>query len=146
MRRCGQMLVIAGLVLVRPLGAGAQTVDNLKRMSLEELILRHAFGEDVDGIERESIASGVMMIPIPRWGLLRKVAGLEAARAHAHIEEVRIMIPVGQEVVPLPEGTRYLGFIFARASAPEAVESALREAHAELRFEIVPSRSASAPV
>jgi hypothetical protein len=29
-------------------------------------------------------------------------------------------------VVPLPEGDRYLGFVFARGETPEVVEAALR--------------------
>jgi hypothetical protein len=41
-------------------------------------------------------------------------------------------------LVPLPEGDSYLGFIFARGETPDAVEAALRSAHAHLRFEIVP--------
>jgi hypothetical protein len=42
------------------------------------------------------------------------------------------------ELVPLPEGHRYLGFIFARAERPEAVEQALRAAHRQLTFDIQP--------
>jgi hypothetical protein len=38
--------------------------------------------------------------------------------------------------VPLPEGASYLGFLFARAATADAVEAALRESHAKLRFEI----------
>jgi hypothetical protein len=49
---------------------------------------------------------------------------------------VTISIPKGGEVVPLPEGSRYLGFIFSRAATPAEAEAALREAHRHLRFEI----------
>ena len=63
-----------------------------------------------------------MMIPIPRAGVLRAVRGREAALAVPGIEEVTISAHVGQELVPLPEGSRYLGFILARAESPEAVE------------------------
>jgi hypothetical protein len=38
--------------------------------------------------------------------------------------------------VPLPEGASYLGFIFARAATPEAVERSLRGAHGRLTFAI----------
>ena len=62
------------------------------------------------------------------------------------IEDVRITIPAGQEVVPLPEGNRYLGFLFARAESPERVEGALREAHRRLRFDIVSPPAAAAGV
>jgi hypothetical protein len=75
-----------------------------------------------------------MMIPIPRGGVLEEVRGLDEARAVPQIEDVTISIPKGQEVVPLPEGSRYLGFIFSRAAAPAEAEAALREAHRHLRF------------
>jgi biotin carboxylase len=104
--------------------------------SLEELILRHALGLDVESFEREREASGVMMIPIPQAGVLREVLGQEEARNVPGIEGIRITIPVSQEVVPLPEGTRYLGFIFSRDETPERVEAALREAHRQLTFVI----------
>ena len=104
--------------------------------SLEELILRHALGRDVGGVEREPEASGVMMIPIPRAGILRRVDGVEEAGRVAGIDEVRITMPAGQPVAPPPEGSRYLGFLFARAGTPEAVEAALRASHGRLRIEI----------
>lgn len=107
-------------------------------LSLEELILRHAIGLEVESFERERRAAGVMMIPIPQAGILRKVVGQEEAEKVPGIEEVGVSIPVGQEVVPLPEGTRYLGFIFAREETPERVEAALCEAHRRLTFIITP--------
>ncbi len=105
-------------------------------LSLEELILRHATGLDVSGITREARAAGVMMIPIPARGTLCSVAGVEDAEAVPLIESVTVTIHAGAEVVPLPEGSEYLGFIFARGDTPSAVEAALREAHARLHFEI----------
>jgi biotin carboxylase len=107
-------------------------------MSLEELILRHALGEPVGAIERESAASGVMMVPIPRAGILRDVRGVEEARRVRGIAEVTIDVKPGETLVPLPEGARYLGFLFARGAAPADVEAALRRAHAALSFEIAP--------
>ena len=77
-----------------------------------------------------------MMIPIPRGGILEEVRGLEAARAVAGIEDVTISIPRGHPVVPLPEGSRYLGFIFSRAATPAEAEASLRRAHALLDFKI----------
>lgn len=105
-------------------------------MSLEELILRRALGRPVDSLERERAAAGVMMIPIPRGGLLEEVRGLDEARAVPHVEDVTISLHKGQEVVPLPEGSRYLGFIFSRAATPAQAEAALRAAHRHLRFVI----------
>jgi biotin carboxylase len=107
--------------------------------SLEELILRHALGLNVEPFERETQAAGVMMIPIPRAGILQEVLGKSEAERVPAIEQIRLTIPVGQELVPLPEGARYLGFIFARDQTPERVEASLREAHRLLTFMIAPA-------
>ena len=78
-----------------------------------------------------------MMIPIPRAGRLAGGAGAdEAALASPGSRTSTITAHVGQELVPLPEGWQYLGFIFARAETPDAVEAALRDAHARLKFDI----------
>jgi biotin carboxylase len=106
-------------------------------MSLEELILRHAAALEIPTFERERQAAGAMMLPIPRGGTLRRVVGQDEALAVPLIEGLEITIPVGQPVVPLPEGDRYLGFLFARGETPDAVEAALREAHRRLTFQIV---------
>jgi biotin carboxylase len=105
-------------------------------MSLEELILRSALRLPIPTLERERPAAGVMMIPIPRAGVLEGVAGIDQARAVAGIVDVTISSHLGSHLVPLPEGSRYLGFLFSRAETPEAAEAALREAHALLEFEI----------
>ena len=107
-------------------------------MSLEELVIRYAIGQPVAALQREHLAAGVMMIPVPKAGILEEVRGKAAAHQVDRIVEVNITIPIGGEVVPLPEGARYLGFIFARANTPEAVETALREAHRRLEFVILP--------
>ncbi len=117
-------------------GLCARTLRFGTGMSLEELIIRHAIGQDVNSFEREENAAGVMMIPIPHAGILREVSGQEQAEMVEGIEEVTISIPIGQEVVPLPEGKRYLGFIFARGGTPADVETALRDAHHRLEFDI----------
>ena len=105
-------------------------------VSLEEIILRHALGMAMPEPERERRAAGVLMIPIPRAGILEGVRGLDEARSVPGIEDVTISIHLGQRVTPLPEGSRYLGFVFSRAESPERAESALREALSLLRFEI----------
>jgi hypothetical protein len=105
-------------------------------MSLEEVILRHALDLPLNGIAREDRAAGVMMLPIPHAGELREVSRLDEARAVEGVGGVEITVPRGRSVVPLPEGDRYLGFIFAKADTPEAVEAALRQAHALLEVEI----------
>jgi biotin carboxylase len=110
-------------------------------VSLEELILLHAMGADIAAYQRETKAAGVMMIPIPYGGILRGVYGEAEARQVEGIEELDIMIPIGQEVIPLPEGAQYLGFLFARADTPEQVEAALRQAHDHLTFVVEPPAS-----
>jgi biotin carboxylase len=134
-------------VAARPIGglcAGALRFEHVERrrqpdpISLEELLLRHALGESPDDWRREPVASGVMMIPIPRAGIFRGVDGVDRARSVRGIEDVRITAKPDQKLVPLPEGASYLGFIFARGETPENAERSLREAHACLRFGIDP--------
>ena len=76
------------------------------------------------------------MIPIPASGVLRAVEGLEKARSVPRISALTLTIGVGENVQALPEGNRYLGFIFAGGDHPGEVETALRTAHAELAFDI----------
>jgi biotin carboxylase len=106
--------------------------------SLEELILMHALGRPASDAKREKAAAGVMMLPIPRAGVLERVGGQDEARAVPGIVELDISVLPGRPVEPLPEGDRYLGFAFARAATPEAVEAALREAYACLDIDISP--------
>ena len=94
---------------------------------------------------REERAGGVMMIPIPRAGILKAVQGLEEAKAIAGVEEIDLTIPLQHPVTPLPEGSQYLGFIFARGETPDVVEAALRAAHHRLRFTIVPELRVLSP-
>jgi len=108
-------------------------------ISLEALILRHALGEKTGSWRLESAASGVMMIPIPKAGVLRDVRGLEAARALPRVESVHMALVPGSPVEPPPEGAQYLGFIFARGETPDDVEAALRAAHQQLEFTIGPN-------
>jgi len=107
-------------------------------MTLEELILRHALGLELPTLEREGRAAGVLMLPVPRRGVLEEVRGQAEARAVPGIEEVAITAHRGQELWPLPEGSRYLGFVFARGETPEAVEAALREAWRRLEVVMTP--------
>ncbi len=103
-------------------------------LSLEELILRQALDPEYAPATRERRAAGVMMIPIPRAGVLREVRGVHDAKSLAGVEDVTISIHPGQPLVPLPEGSRYLGFIFARGDSPAVVETTLRTAHNKLSF------------
>ena len=114
-------------------------------MSLEELILRHATSSPIESFERAEQAAGVMMIPIPAGGTLLAVDGLERARTVPGVDDVTIAIPIGHEIVPLREGSEYLGFIFARADDPAVVERTLRASHAHLHFEISATAAAAGP-
>ena len=105
-------------------------------VSLEEIVIRHALGMELPSLEREGQASGVMMIPVPRGGVLRHVRGVEEARAVPLVDAVEITAHPGQTLVPWPEGARYPGFIFAKGDTPEGVEAALRAAHGRLEFVI----------
>lgn len=102
-------------------------------ISLEEVVIAHAVGADIEGLQREPAASGVMMLPIRRAGTLERVEGRQQAEAVPGVAGVEITIPVGRPVVALPEGDRYLGFVFARGTDPASVEAKLREAEACLR-------------
>ena len=107
-------------------------------IGFEEFLLRHALGEPMDQWRRESAASAVMMIPIPRSGVYRKVEGVEFATQVDGVDDVRITAKADQHLLALPEGASYLGFIFARAATPDAAEQAVRESHSRLRFTIDP--------
>jgi L-amino acid ligase C-terminal domain 2 len=98
--------------------------------------VRHALGLPIDDVRRAPEASGVMMVPIPRAGTLVAVRGQDEATSVPGIVGLEITIVAGRPVEPVPEGDRYLGFLFARASTPAAVEQALRAAHDRLHVEI----------
>ncbi|HYV61542.1 MAG TPA: ATP-grasp domain-containing protein [Bryobacteraceae bacterium] len=103
---------------------------------LEQLLLRHAMGDDVSGATLAPGAHGVMMIPIPHSGVYRGVRGLEDARRVPGVEDIVITAKEGQEILPLPEGSAYLGFLFSRGASADTVEKSLREAHQRLKFMI----------
>ena len=119
-------------------GLCARTLQFGAGIALEEVVLRHALGMSLDGLTRARGASGVMMLPIPRAGVLRDVRGQDAARAVTGVTGLEITIPRGRRLVPVPEGDRYLGFLFARGESPDDVETALRTAHAALVVDVEP--------
>lgn len=115
-------------------------------IGLEELLLRHALG--LPGIEspRETAASGIMMIPVPHSGIFEKVEGEEEARGTQGITSLEITARLHDFIAAWPEGSSYLGFLFARAADPAVVENALREAHQKLRFTLTPRLPVEHPV
>lgn len=106
-------------------------------LGLEELVIAQAMKQKISAA-RPPGSEGVLMIPITQAGILRRVEGIEAARKVRFIEEVVIQIREGYELIPLPEGSSYLGFVFARAPTPADTESALRQAHARLKIVVAP--------
>ncbi len=106
-------------------------------VSLERLIVAHAVGRALSSA-RTTEASGVLMLPVPRAGVLRAIAGVAAAASVPQVREVTITARAGEEMVPLPEGNKYLGFVFAAGEQPAQVVAALRQAGAALRFDIAP--------
>lgn len=107
-----------------------------ENISLEELHVRHALGMAGSDLEREETASGVMMIPVPANGVLERVEGIEEARTTPCVTSIEITARMKDVIVAWPEGSSYLGFIFARGNKPGEVEIALRAAHEKLRFVI----------
>lgn len=109
-----------------------------RRIGFEDVLLLHAAGISIGEWRREHLAAAVMMIPIPRSGIFRRVDGVEAAGAVPYVDEIEITAKPDQQLLALPEGSSYLGFIFARAATAKDAVGALREAHARLRFAIDP--------
>ena len=105
--------------------------------SLEELVLAHAMDKPLL-LSSDGGAAGVMMIPIPKAGMLKRVEGLLDAQRIPFVDDINIQVREGHELIPLPEGSSYLGFIFARAPTAQQAEQALRNAHACLNFVISP--------
>jgi biotin carboxylase len=117
-------------------GDCARILDN-GEFGIEELAISLAIDKPLE-VTRPELARGVMMIPIREKGLLRRVEGLLEANRVKHIDKIDIIIPEGHELVPLPEGNQYLGYIFASAATAEQVTAAIREAHEQLRFITAP--------
>ena len=138
------MLPVLIEVAARTIGGRcAQTLAFSRGRSLEAIVLEHALGRSSESAHRTLGASGVMMLPIPGSGRLIEVRGRERALATPGVTDLEISIAPGKEIRALPEGNRYLGFLFARGRTPTDVEHSLRQGHAEL--EIVIESAAAAP-
>ena len=117
-------------------GDCARMLDN-ENFNIEQLAILLAIGQPVEATMPEQ-ARGVMMIPIKQKGLLKRTEGLLQANKVKYIDNIDIIIGQGHELVPLPEGNQYLGYIFASAETPEQVTAAIREAYAKLEFVTAP--------
>ena len=105
-------------------------------LSLEDLVIAEAAGRSLLPVEREKSAAGVLMIQVPCEGILREVTGISDAMRIPGVESIDITIPIGERVVPLPEGNQYLGFVAARDANPEGVERTLRRVDQLLNISI----------
>jgi hypothetical protein len=108
-------------------------------IGLEELLVLHALELPGWNLPRERTASGVMMIPVPKSGVLEEVSGEDGARSISGITELTITARLHDAIAAWPEGSSYLGFLFARGGESDEVEQALRQAHEKLSFKIAPS-------
>jgi hypothetical protein len=139
-------------VAARPIGGLCaralrfQLENETEPIGLEELLLRHAL--DLPGWDaaRETVASGVLMIPVPQSGILEKVEGAEDARRVPGVTELEITARWRDYIAAWPEGSSYLGFLFARGETPTEVENALRAGHAKLNFKLTPRLPVEHPV
>jgi len=139
-------------VAARPIGGLCaralrfQIEDEHEPIGLEELLLRHALSLPGRDAPRETAASGVLMIPVPTSGILEKVEGAEEARAVAGVTQLEVTARWRDYIAAWPEGSSYLGFLFARGETPAEVENALREGHARLSFRLTPRLPVEHPV
>src|SRR5271170_3840373 len=109
-----------------------------ENIGLEELLLRHALRLAGSDWPREQSASGVMMIPVPKSGVFEKIAGEDAAHKVTGISALEITARLHDYIAAWPEGSSYLGFLFAKGSSAGEVEAAIRAAHAKLHFDLTP--------
>ena len=121
----------------RTIGGDCGRILDNEQIGIEELAISLAIGQPVEFNMAEQ-ARGVMMIPVKEKGLLKRVEGLLDANKEKYIDKIDIIIREGHELVPLPDGNQYLGYIFASADSPEQVTAAIREAYAKLRFITAP--------
>jgi hypothetical protein len=119
---------------------------NPEPVGFEELLLRHTL--DLPGKQglREESASGVLMIPVPASGILEKIEGVDEARRVAGVTALEVTARLHDYIAAWPDGSSYLGFLFARGEKPDEVEAALREGHSRLRFGIGPRLAVQHPV
>lgn len=118
-------------------GECARLLDFGTGHSLEALVISHAIARPLQ-FDHQAGGAGVLMLPITTAGILRRIEGITAARAVPWIEDILISRRDGYELVPLPEGNSYLGFMFARAPTAAEAETALRTAHACLKVVTAP--------
>ena len=114
-------------------GQCGQLIEFSLQQKLEELVINGMCGIMPDTRDKAESA-GVLMIPITDHGILQRVEGLTAAMQTEFVRDIEIHISPGYELIPLPEGSSYLGFIFAQAPTFEQTYDALKSAYSKMRF------------
>jgi biotin carboxylase len=132
--RIGKSGVVLLELAARTIGGQCgQLIEFSLQQKLEEIVIQGMCGIKPE-LPSNPQAAGVMMIPVTDSGILKRFEGLTAAKKIKYIEDIEIHIPEGYELVPLPEGSSYLGFIFAKAPEYHQVYQSLRSAYECLRF------------
>jgi biotin carboxylase len=119
-------------------GQCGQLIEFSLQQKLEELIIQGLCGKPPN-LPSAAQSAGVLMIPVKTSGLLKRIEGLTAAMQIEFIQDIEIHIQEGYELIPLPEGSSYLGFIFAQAPSYEQTFDALKKAHRMLNFVTQPT-------
>lgn len=114
-------------------GQCGQLIEFSLGKKLEEIVIEGMCGIIPEKVDEPRYA-GVLMIPVTDSGILRRVEGLTRALQVEYIVDIEIHIREGYELVPLPEGASYLGFIFAQAPDFDSVYHALKNAYRQLKF------------
>jgi len=114
-------------------GQCGQLIEFSLRQKLEELVIQGMCGITVPA-DAEAESAGVLMIPITDTGILKRVEGLTEALQTEYVRDIEIHINPGYELIPLPEGASYLGFIFAQAPEYGQTLAALKGAYSKLQF------------
>ena len=119
-------------------GQCGQLIEFSLGKKLEEIVIQGMCGIVPKRTENQQFA-GVLMIPVTKTGILKRVEGLTKALQIEYILDIEIHIREGYHLVPLPEGASYLGFIFAQAPDSGQVYQALKKAHQQLNFVTQPA-------
>jgi hypothetical protein len=118
-------------------GECAKVLEFASGHSIETLAICAALDRPLPAMQIHHSA-GVLMLPTPKSGILKRIEGILAAQQVPLIESIAIAIREGHELVSLPEGSGYLGFIFATGPSAAEVEHALRSAYDKLTIVVSP--------
>ena len=114
-------------------GQCGQLIEFSLGQKLEEIIIQGLCGHLPEASEQVHSA-GVLMIPVTDAGILQRIEGMTEALQVPYVKDLEIHIAPGYELIPLPEGSSYLGFIFAQGPDYRLTYQALKDAYQKLRF------------